>query len=93
MRILLVLGFLATSLFADTWVNGYTKKDGTYVPGHWRSDANDTKNDNYSTQGNTNPYTGERGTKRGDDYGCVPRWVPGYTDSDGVYHPGHMTEC
>ena len=55
-------------LIADTYVNGYTRKDGTYVQGHYRSSPNSTKNDNYSTYGNTNPYTGEAGTKRGDSY-------------------------
>lgn len=59
---------LCSSLVADTYVNGYTKKDGTYVQGHYRSSPNSTKNDNYSTYGNTNPYTGEAGTKKGDSY-------------------------
>ena len=55
--------------FADSWVNGYQKRDGTYVQGHYRSTANSFKNDNYSTRGNTNPYTGSYGTKpRDEDY-------------------------
>lgn len=49
--------------FADTWVNSYTKRDGTYVQGHYRTRANNNVYDNYSTKGNTNPYTGSRGTK------------------------------
>lgn len=48
---------------ADTWVEGYYRADGTYVSGHWRSDRNDTKNDNWTTKGNKNPYTGKKGTK------------------------------
>jgi len=32
--------------------------------GHYRSSPNSTQRDNYSTYGNTNPYTGQRGTKR-----------------------------
>ena len=52
-----------SSVLADTWVNGYTRSDGTYVSGHYRSDANSTKSDNWSTKGNVNPYTGEAGTK------------------------------
>lgn len=31
-----------------------------------RTSPNHTKNDNYSTKGNVNPYTGEEGTKPGD---------------------------
>ena len=52
----------ASLSFAQTYVNGYTRSDGTYVPGHYRSEANNTTIDNYSTSGNTNPYTGSRGT-------------------------------
>ncbi|MDQ2640378.1 MAG: hypothetical protein M3Y79_07350 [Pseudomonadota bacterium] len=48
---------------ADTYTKGYVKKDGTYVQGHYKTKANDTKLDNYSTKGNTNPYTGKKGTK------------------------------
>lgn len=48
---------------ADTSVKGYVKKDGTYVPPHTRTDPNSSANDNWSTKGNTNPYTGAKGTK------------------------------
>lgn len=58
--------FLFVFLFAQTnpnhvWVNGYTKSNGTYVRGHWRTAPNHTNVDNFSTRGNTNPYTGQRG--------------------------------
>lgn len=46
------------------YVNGYTRKDGTYVAPHYRSNPNSTQRDNYSTYGNTNPYTGKTGTKK-----------------------------
>jgi hypothetical protein len=49
---------------AQVHVNGYTKKDGTYVAPHQRTAPNSTKSDNYSTQGNVNPYTGQAGTVR-----------------------------
>ena len=48
---------------ADQYVNGYTKGNGTYVPGHMRSSPNSTTSDNWSTKGNTNPYTGQKGTR------------------------------
>ncbi len=58
------------SVFAgDVYVNGYTKSNGTYVAPHYRTSPNSTRNDNYSTYGNTNPYTGEAGTKARDGYG------------------------
>lgn len=40
-------------------VRGYFRKDGTYVKPHYRSDPNGTVNDNWSTKGNVNPYTGK----------------------------------
>ena len=55
---------LITSSFADTYVRGYYKSNGTYVQPHYRSSPNSTTSDNWSTYGNTNPYTGERGTRR-----------------------------
>lgn len=56
----LICGVLTIN--AQTYVNGYYKKDGTYVQGHYRSDRNDTNHDNYSTYGNTNPFTGSSGS-------------------------------
>lgn len=44
-------------------VKGYTKKDGTRVESHKRTAPNKTQRDNWSTKGNTNPYTGKKGTK------------------------------
>jgi hypothetical protein len=53
----------ASAAFADTHVKGYYKKNGTYVEPHYRSSPNSTTNDNYSTKGNVNPYTGKEGTR------------------------------
>ena len=44
-----------------TTVRPHVRSDGTYVPGHIRTNPNGTTSDNYSTQGNVNPYTGQRG--------------------------------
>lgn len=62
----LAFALCATAAHAD-YVNGYIRKDGTYVQGHQRSNSNGWAGDNYSTRGNTNPYTGKRGTKSGSD--------------------------
>ena len=43
-------------------VRGYTRADGTYVAPHYQSNPDATKLNNYSTQGNVNPYTGQPGT-------------------------------
>jgi len=48
---------------SDHSVSGYVKKDGTYVAPYRATNPDGTRNDNYSTRGNTNPYTGQQGTK------------------------------
>ncbi len=54
---------VSSSAFSgDAWVDGHTRKDGTYVAGHHRSTPDNTTSNNYSTRGNTNPYTGQQGT-------------------------------
>lgn len=72
MKKILVLLFLMFALassasFADVYVNGYTRQDGTYVQPHYRSNPNSTVEDNYSTYPNVNPYTGEQGHRHIDD--------------------------
>jgi hypothetical protein len=47
----------------DTSVNGYSKKDGTYVAPHQRTNPNGTQRDNWSSKPNYNPYTGKEGKK------------------------------
>ena len=61
-----VASFIALTAFADTYVNGYYKKDGTYVQGYFKTSPNSTTTDNYSSQGNTNPYTGKGGSRAND---------------------------
>ena len=46
---------------SDVYVKGYVRKNGTVVPGYYRSAPNNTNRDNFSTKGNTNPYTGSKG--------------------------------
>lgn len=48
---------------ADVYVQGHVRKDGSYVQPHVRSNPDQHKFNNYSSQGNTNPYTGQRGTQ------------------------------
>jgi hypothetical protein len=42
-------------------VKGYYKSNGTYVKPYFRTAPNNSNSDNFSTQGNTNPYTGQPG--------------------------------
>lgn len=63
MKKLLILALvLPACAMADESVRGYIRSDGTYVAPHHRSSANNNPYDNYSTQGNRNPYTGQQGT-------------------------------
>lgn len=64
--IALSLAYASVSFAKDTYVKPYTDKNGRYVPGHHRSTPNETKADNYSTYGNTNPYNGKEGKKKYD---------------------------
>ena len=60
--ILLFLVFAGQAFAADTWVNGYYRQNGTYVQGHYRTAPDNNPYNNYSSQGNVNPYNGNRGT-------------------------------
>jgi opacity protein-like surface antigen len=54
-----VLLAATTTALADEYVNGYTRSDGTYVQGYYRSSPDNTVTNNYSFEGNVNPYTGK----------------------------------
>lgn len=59
----LVIGALAAPAFAaQTQVDGHFRRDGTYVAPHYRTTPDSSRGNNWSSQGNANPYTGERGT-------------------------------
>lgn len=64
----LVFLFIAVCSYAQnqTYVNGYYKSDGTYVPGHYRQTPNSTNHDNWSTTQQRNPYTTENGSRAKD---------------------------
>ena len=62
-RFVMVILTPLMALSAATYVDGYTKSNGTYVEGYYRSSPNNTVYDNYSTDGNVNPYTGEEGDR------------------------------
>lgn len=58
----------AGSNWSSTSVEGYTRRDGSYVAPHQRSMPDASTNNNWSTKGNLNPYTGKAGTQRGSGY-------------------------
>ena len=62
---------LPISTIAQVSVRGYFRSNGTYVQPHVRSAPNNTTEDNWSTRGNVNPYTGKNGSANN-----YPRLVP-----------------
>lgn len=68
------LALMPSLLLADVYVDGYTRSDGTYVQGHYRSSPNSTTYDNYSTKGNTNPTQAKKAPK-------TPEIRTGYTST------------
>ena len=67
--LLLMLLIFISNAQADEYVNGYTRRNGTYVDSYHRSTADNNPYNNYSTRGNINPYTGEAGTRSVPSYG------------------------
>lgn len=64
----LVIAALALSSAAPAlaqsshYVSGYTRNDGTYVAPHMQTNPDSSRTNNWSAQGNVNPYTGQVGT-------------------------------
>ena len=48
---------------SSTHVNGYVKKDGTYVAPHNKSTPDKKFENNWTTKGNDNPTTGANGSR------------------------------
>lgn len=60
--LLIITGLIASfTSTADQWVNGYTRQNGTHVEGYHRSSPDGSTYNNYSSPGNSNPYTGSVG--------------------------------
>ncbi|WP_223448219.1 hypothetical protein [Pseudomonas sp. BF-R-19] len=61
--VLVALSTFAEPIYAkDVHVRAYTRSDGTHVQAHYRSAPDGNFDNNWSTLGNVNPYTGEPGT-------------------------------
>ena len=56
---------LAASAMAQSYhyENGYTRQNGTYVEPHYQTNPDSSRQNNWSTQGNVNPFTGQEGTR------------------------------
>jgi hypothetical protein len=76
MKRLLLLCLLIPTAHADEYVQGHVRADGTYVQGYYRSSPDSHKFNNYGSEGNVNPYTGQKGTER-NEY-STPRYSDPY---------------
>lgn len=72
MKKLLIAALVAAALPAvaqnyrqrDVQVDGHFRQDGQYVQPHHRSAPDQNQYNNYNSQGNSNPYTGQQGRNR-----------------------------
>lgn len=91
-KILAVMAAIGVALpaSAQVRVRGYTTKNGTYVAPHYRTPPNRTTSDNWTTQGNVNPYTGTEGTQdpapRYRPYQPTPSYRPRATTTPCYYN-------
>ena len=82
---LAVLGIFLVGMGGNAfagWVNGYTRSNGTYVRGHYRSNPDGIKSNNYgpskSSSDRLNPYG------RDNDGDGVPNYLDTDDDNDGI---------
>jgi hypothetical protein len=64
-RLILLCAMLAcvsTAASAQSYHQGYTTRNGTYVAPHWQSTPDNSYNNNWSVRPNVNPYAGREGT-------------------------------
>lgn len=83
------------------FVRGHFRSDGTFVAGHYKTNADDSFWNNWSSAGNVNAVTGKVGAKvpgvrtytpsttRRPTYSTGRTWVKGYRRKNGTYVRGH----
>ena len=73
--------------YGSTWVDGYTRSDGTYVSGHSRSCPNSSTADNWSSSGSSSTSAGQASPWRDEsghiDVGRGTRSAPWSSDYSG----------
>ena len=85
--------FVTTFSFAQqqVYVNGYTRSNGTYVQGHYRTAPDNTRNNNWTTVGNVNPHTGTSGTLPRDGYTTTQTSYSSYSAPTTTYSSSYST--
>ena len=84
-KLILLAALVAAPALAQSsnYVRGYVTRNGTYVAPHYQTAPDRNPYNNYSTQGNVNPYTGQQGTVN--PYAPQPRQM---TQPYPTYRPG-----
>ena len=73
----------STVNYNTTSVSGYSRSNGTYVQPHVRTMPNSTNWDNFSTKGNSNPFTGSTGYRARDYSNSANNYGAGHTIHSG----------
>ncbi len=79
--VLIALTLISTNASADKYVGGYTKKDGSYVQGHYKSDSDSNRYNNKGSQSNGGSQRDEYSSGTGATNKSNSSW--GYRDNDG----------
>jgi len=66
--LVVLISFLTVSLAEAGRVRGYTRRDGTYVQPHYRTNPDVNPYNNYNFPGNYNPNTGRTTPGNSDTY-------------------------
>ena len=69
----------STVNYNTTTVSGYYRSNGTHVNSHVRTMPNSTNWDNFSTRGNSNPFTGSTGYRARDYSSGAYNYGAGHT--------------
>ncbi|NTU47349.1 hypothetical protein HGA88_07045 [Candidatus Roizmanbacteria bacterium] len=82
LAIFMILGF--NSVLADKWINGYSKKDGTYIPGHYRTSSDSYRYNNSSSQSQIGTRRDEFSSGLGATNKSNSSWGSRDNDNDGI---------
>jgi hypothetical protein len=84
---LLALTLISTNASADKYVGGYTKKDGSYVQGHYKSDSDSYRYNNKDSQSNGGSQRDEYSSGTGATNKGNSSWGYRDNDNDGYSNP------
>ena len=80
----------APALADDVYVNGYTRKDGTYVRPHVRSAPDSSTSNNYGPSQNS--YELMQPRSRDNDHDGMPNYQDSDDDNDGPFDNGDNSQ-